>query len=120
MTYGLNIKKNPGGDWIVAPETVASTVKPGDKVVWTLQAPAGTAAHLQFCDDIFEASSALDAHWVSVIDPTQTLELTVASKALPDPRVRRRTYSYAVAVVDSGGMTYAIGSNPPPDLDVGD
>jgi hypothetical protein len=120
MTYSLIIKKDAGENWVVAPDSGPSTIKPGDKVVWSLDAPAGTAAHLQFCDDIFEASSALDAHWVGVVDPTRTLELTVAAKALPDPRVRRRMYGYAVVVVDSSGTKYAFGSNPPPDLDVGD
>jgi hypothetical protein len=118
--YNLTIKKNAEGDWIVVPDTGPSTVKPGDNVVWSLDAPAGTKAHLQFCDDIFEPSSALTEHWVSVVDQSQALELTVAAKALPDPRVRRRTYSYAVMVVDDGGAQYAFGSNPPPDLDVGD
>jgi hypothetical protein len=119
MTYRLTVKKNAAGEWIVEPDDGPSTVKPGDTVVWSLDAPAGTTAHLQFCDDIFEASSALNKHWVSMLEQTQTLELTVATKALPDPRVSRRSYSYAVMVVDSGGTQYAFGNNPPPDLDVG-
>ncbi len=119
MTYSLTIKKNASGDWIVGPDSGPSIVKPGDKVVWSLDAPAEATAHLQFFDDIFEASSALNEHWVSVLDQTQAVELTVATKALPDPRVRRRSYGYAVMVVDSGGSQYAFGNNPPPDLDVG-
>lgn len=120
MTYSLTIKKNAAGDWIVEPDTGPGTVKPGDNVAWSLDAPAQTTAHLQFCDDLFEASGDLSEHWVSVFDQAQTLQLTVAAKALPDPRVRRRTYGYAVMVIDSAGAQYAIGGNPPPELDVGD
>jgi hypothetical protein len=118
--YSITIRKNAAGNWIVAPDSGPSIVKPGDNVVWSLDAHPQTTAYLQFCDDIFEASSALNEHWVSVLNQAQTLELTVAAKALPDPRVRRRSYSYAVMVVDGDGAQYAFGSNPPPDLDVGD
>lgn len=119
MTYRLVIRKNATGDWIVAPEGGPATVKPGDTVAWSLQGSPQATAHLQFCEDIFEPSSALNAHWVSAFSQGRTLELKVAAKALPDPRVRRRTVGYAVMVVDGGGAQYAFGSNPPPDLDVG-
>lgn len=120
MTYNLTIKQNAAEDWIVKPDGEPSTVKPGDTIVWSLDAPPETSAHLQFCDDIFEASGVLDEHWVTKIEHGDVLELTVSAKALPDPRVRRRSYSYAVMVVDNNGVRYAFGSNPPPDLDVGD
>lgn len=119
MTYNLTIKKNAAGDWIVEPDSEPGPVTPGDKVTWSIGASEQTTAHLQFCDDIFEASGDLNDHWVSMLDQTRPLELTVAAKALPDPRVRRRTYSYAVMVIDGGGAHYAFGSNPPPELDVG-
>ena len=120
MTYSLTIKKNSGGDWIVEPDGGPSMVRVGDKVVWQMDPSETATAHLQFLEDIFEPSSDLDTHWVGVVQQSGSLELTVAGKALPDPSIRRRLYGYAVAVVDSGGTHYAIGNNPPPDLDVGD
>ena len=119
MTYSLTIKKTGAGEWIVEPDAGPSVVKPGDIVSWQIDASEPTTARLQFVDDIFEPSGSLNEHWVSVIQQGETLQLTVADKALPDPRILRRTYGYAVAVVDSAGTQYAIGSNPPPDLDVG-
>ena len=119
MSYKLTIKKNAAEDWIVESDGGPRVIKVGEIVEWSLDAPSGTSAYLQFVDDIFEASGGLNEHWVGVIDKGRTLELTMASNALPDPRVPRRTYGYAVMVIDSGGFQYAIGSNPPPDLDVG-
>jgi hypothetical protein len=119
MAYNLSISKNTEGNWVVAPDGAVSTVKPGDQVVWALNGTPGTMAYLQFCDDIFEGSGALDEHWVSVLENGQSLELTVAPRALPDPRIRRRSYSYAVMVIEDGKPRYAFGNNPPPDLDVG-
>lgn len=119
MAYNLSISKNAEGNWVVEPEGAASTVEPGEQVAWVLKGNPGTMAYLQFCDDIFENSAELDEHWVSVLENGQSLELTVAPRALPDPRIRRRTYSYAVMVVEDGNPRYAFGNNPPPDLDVG-
>jgi hypothetical protein len=118
MAYNLTIRKNTERNWIIAPDTETSTVKPGEQVVWALNGNAGTMAYLQFCDDIFEGSEALDEHWVSVLENGQSLELKVASKALPDPRVDRRSYPYAVMVIEDGTPHYAFGNNPPPDLDI--
>jgi hypothetical protein len=119
MAYDLTIKKNAGGEWIVEPVGGARTVQIGENVVWRIDPNESAKAQIQFCEDLFEASGQLDKHWVSVLEKSASLELTLASKALPDPTIRRRTYRYAVAVVDSDGTHYAIGSNPPPDLDVG-
>ena len=119
MVYNLSINKNAEGKWVVQPDDGVSTVKPGDQIVWKLNGAAGSMAYLQFCDDIFEGSGALDEHWVSVLEGGQTLELTLAPRALPDPRVHRRSYSYAVMVIEDGKPRYAFGNNPPPDLDVG-
>ncbi len=118
MVYGLTIKKVDGA-WKVVPDTGARIVKVGEKVKWHLDAPGGTTAHLQFGDNIFEASAALNEHWVSVLEPGQNLELTLSAEALPGTRVKRLSHSYAVMVVGSDGPQYAIGNNPPPDLDVG-
>lgn len=119
MAYDLTIKKNAGGQWIVEPVDGARMVEIGENVVWRIDPGEPATAHIQFCEDLFEASGQLDKHWVAVLENSASLELTVASKALPDPTIRRRTYRYAVAVVDAGGTHYAIGNNPPPDLDVG-
>jgi hypothetical protein len=119
VTYDLTIRRNASGQWVVEPDNGKSVVKPGDTVVWKIAEAESAIAHLQFLDDIFESSGSLDEHLVSVLEPGATLQLTLAGKALPDPRVLRRTYGYAVAVVDPGGTSYAIGNNPPPDLDVG-
>lgn len=119
MTYDLTIRKNASGQWVVQPDNGKSIVKPGDTVVWRIDPAESAIAHLQFLEDIFEASGDVNEHLVSVLEPGATLALTVAGKALPDPRVRRRSYGYAVAVVESGGTRFAFGSNPPPDLDVG-
>ena len=117
MAYNLTIKKNSGGEWVVEPVDGARMVTPGENVVWHIDPKDPATAHLQFLEDLFEPSGQLDKHWVSEIKESGGLELTVSSKALPDPNVRRRTYRYAVAVVDSDGMHYAIGNNPPPDLE---
>ena len=117
-TYGLTIRK-VDGVWKVVPDTGSIIVKVGDQVTWQLDAPGGTTAHLQFGDGIFEASTALNEHWVSALEPGQSLDLTVSASALPEPRVNQRSYSYAVMVIGSDGPQYAIGNNPPPDLDVG-
>ncbi|MGD8414642.1 MAG: hypothetical protein PVF33_10435 [Candidatus Latescibacterota bacterium] len=119
MTYNLTIKKNAAGNWIVDPKDGPRTIAPGDEVEWVLDASPGATAHLQFFDDIFESSGSLNEHWACALQQTETLSLTVASKALPDPRVRRRSYGYAVMVIDGAGAQYAFGNNPPPDLDVG-
>lgn len=119
MSYDLTIRKNASGQWVVEPDNGKDIVKPGDTVVWRIDAAAPAVAHLQFLEDIFESSGDVDAHLVGKLEPGASLQLTVAGKALPDPRVTRRTYGYAVAVVDSSGVSFAIGSNPPPELDVG-
>lgn len=119
MTYDVTIRRNTSGAWVVDWDGGKSVVKPGDTVVWRVDPTESATARLQFLDDIFEPSSALDSHWVSVLLKGESLQLTVAAKALPDPRVLRRTYGYAVAVIDAKGTTYALGSNPPPDLDIG-
>jgi hypothetical protein len=120
MTYNLTVMKNARGEWIVDPDSGPSMVKVGDIVSWQIVAGETVTAHFQFLEDLFEPSNELDIHWVGVLQPSAALQLTVASKALPDPGVRRKLYGYAVAVEDSNGMHYAIGHNPPPDLDIGD
>jgi hypothetical protein len=119
VTYELTIRRNTSGQWVVEPDEGKSPVAPGDTVIWRIDPGETATAQLQFLDDIFESSAAIDEHLVAVLPKGESLELTVAGKALPDPRVRRRTYGYAVAVVHADGTNYAIGSNPPPDLDVG-
>lgn len=119
MTYNLTIRRDTAGQWVVEPDEGKSMVKPGDIVAWSIDQSESATAHIQFLDDIFEPSGDLNEHLVSILEQGASLELTVASKALPDPRILRRTYGYAVAVVDSSGTEYAIGSNPPPDLDIG-
>ncbi|MEJ2721380.1 MAG: hypothetical protein P8181_09600 [bacterium] len=119
MAYDLTIRKDASGQWVVQPDGGKAVVKPGDTVVWRIDAAETATARLQFLDDIFEPSPDLDAHLVSVLERGSQLALTLSQNALPDPRVLRRTYGYAVAVTDAGGTSFAIGSNPPPDLDVG-
>lgn len=119
MVYDLVVRKNASGQWVVEPVNGKSVVKPGDTVSWRIGGTEPAVAHLQFLEDIFESSGDVDEHLVSVLERGASLQLTVAGRALPDPRVRRRSYGYAVAVVDSGGTSFAIGNNPPPDLDVG-
>jgi hypothetical protein len=119
MAYDLTIKKNAGGEWIVEPEGGARMVQIGENVAWRIDPSESAIAQIQFCEDLFEASGQLDKHWVAVVEGSASVELTLDKKALPDPTVRRRTYRYAVAVVDASGTHFAIGNNPPPDLDVG-
>ena len=119
MTYSLTIRRGVSGQWVVEPDESKSVIKPGDIVRWRIDQSESATAHIQFLDDIFEPSSHVDEHLVSVLKPGESLELTLAASALPDPRILRCTYGYAVAMVDSSGTEYAIGSNPPPDLDVG-
>jgi hypothetical protein len=119
VTYDLTIRKDESGQWVVKPDGAPALIKPGDTVVWRIGEGESAVAHLQFVDDIFEPSPEIDEHLVGRLEPGATLELTVGGKALPDPRIPRRTYGYAVAVVDAGGVTYAIGNNPPPELDIG-
>ena len=119
MTYNLTIRKNGSGNWVVEPVNGKEVVRPGDTVVWQIDQGVSASAQLQFLDDIFEPSPNLDTHLVSVVKQGENLSLTLSAKAMPDPRVLRRTYGYAVAVIDASGTNYAIGNNPPPDLDVG-
>jgi hypothetical protein len=119
VTYDLTIRKNTSGQWVVEPDGAVGVIKPGDTVAWRIGEGESAIAHLQFVDDIFEPSPEIDEHLVSKLEPGATLQLTVGGKALPDPRILRRTYGYAVAMVDAAGTTYAIGNNPPPELDIG-
>ncbi len=119
MSHNLIIKKNAGGEWIVSQDGEKSMIKPGEDVFWQIDPGEIATAHLQFLEDLFEPSGDLDTHWVGTLKAGESLKLRLASKALPDPNVIRRTCGYAVAVVDDDGMHYAIGHNPPPDLDVG-
>ncbi len=91
MTYNLSIKKNASGKWIVEPDDGPNIVSPGDIVKWQIDPGESVTAHIQFLDDIFESSSDHDEHLVSVLQQGSILELTVAEKSLPEPRVRQRT-----------------------------
>jgi hypothetical protein len=110
-------------------ESPADKPLAGEDVTWDFsRESAGMTAFLQFPSGVFEVgkdedptrgnAKKLSKHHAAKIDH----EHPQLCLTLSDEAPSGTTYQYAVFVVDSGkggGSGYAIGHNPPPEINVG-
>jgi len=116
--YDITISKI-NGDWTVSRPFAKVSRGGQDQIRWNLLAGNGVSAHLQFCDGTLFSGHSL--HWTASIGPVggtipTSLTLTVHGNAA------ERTHHYAVWVCDPAlpeAGVYAIGHNPPPEIDIG-
>ena len=119
------------GTWKVVPEEGERKVAPGEELEWELVTPPGyrdVKAYFQFTDRDPRAGKGplvegLSKHWTAEITgsaPDNVLRSTVHAKACR--RCGPRHYAVMVIGKDEKGgefREWAIGKNPPPDVDVG-
>jgi hypothetical protein len=129
MEKQFKIMRTGNGGWQV--QDVDSTVKPeaGDTVTWEFAKDENLKAFLQFPDSVFDEDDSAE-------DPTRGEKAVIVSKhktaqvdlenkklglKLSDKVMKGDRYQYAVFVVDKPGghSGYAIGHNPPPEINVG-
>jgi hypothetical protein len=119
------------GAWKVVPKGGARKVAPGEDLEWKLVTPRGYSdvkAYFQFTDEdprhgTRSCVTGLTKHWTAKI--TRPAPNNVFRSAIRNNACRRcgpRHYAVMVIGKDATGREFrewAIGKNPPPDVDVG-
>ena len=132
MQRTIEIKK-VRGRWTVTVLNPLGSIKKhtklfrGDKVTWKLYAdPAHprrkVSARLQFCHDKLVKGPGLTRDWTAAIGPTSGSGPKSLTLGIHHEATRKKKHYYAVWVCDPAlhkGGTYAVGHNPPPEIDVG-
>jgi hypothetical protein len=136
QTYKYSIKflkdqYRPNGAWRVLPDpnNPAGRPLPGSVLTWAFDKyEPGLEAHFQFCNFVVPANSGygevcfleavpnnrITQDWVATISGTSPELTAILLHVLP------QKIHYAVWIVDPHGNTgFAIGTNPPPDIQTG-
>ena len=128
-TMAITISKVDGIWTVTRPPAFPAKLFPGDEVTWKLLPDPDNpnkriSAHLQFCHDNFVLGVGLSRDWTASIGPVGGgIPEAYLTLTIHDAAEKSRKHHYAVWVCDQDLRptfgTFALGVNPPPELDLG-